>query len=394
MARKRVYVEYGIRKVEGVGYEVRIGGKSRTVKTLTEARSMRRQLEQEFAESFGQGTSKMTLGTYLRSWLQQIKATRSSGTLRTWEAVVRLRILPKPIARLKLSGLTPAHIQDWALSLLVMDVSARTVHKYVECLSAALHDAYDKGVVARDLMRGVELPKWEPHQAIVYTPDQMRLYMAACANDFPTNPGPYGLDRPSRTSYALRLIAWSGCRISEARDALEGDIDLERRLWRIPKGKTRAAARVVPLRPEAVAMLTELVDQHRQDAKDWDAVQRFGTRWLFRNWDGKQLSNQGIREGHYRILSKAGLPFCWVHDLRHAFATHALEAHQDRRVVGKILGHANEAMTGFYESVSTSVTGAVVDAVASYRDERKGHICPTCQGTGWISDGQTKQDAG
>lgn len=377
MKRARIPVEHGIRKVEGLGYEVRVAGKSRAAKTLTEARVLRRQLEQEQAEAFGRGTNRTTLGAYLRGWLVQIKATRAPATYRAWETAVRLRVFTKPIARRRLGELTPTDVQEWALSLAQVAVSPRTVHKYAECLSAALHDAYNKGLVARDLMRGVELPKAEPHQAIVYTPEQMRRFMAACAAE------------GSRTSYALRLIAWTGCRSGEARAAVEGDVDLERGVWRIPRGKTAAAARTVKLRPEAVTMLAELIEQHRQDAAAWLPEQRFGPRWLFRNRFGRNLTGDGVRRGLLRIAAGAGLPPCRVHDLRHAFATSGLRAGVDRRVLGRVLGHANEAMTGLYQHVDDPMVAAAVDAVVGSWDEpAAGDVCPTCGGTGRI----TKQE--
>jgi integrase len=372
MARKRVYVEYGIRKVEGLGYEVHLRGvKSRMTDSLTEARRLRRQLEHERAETGNRGTARMSLGVYLGGWLQQIEMTRAPATYRTWEGVVRLRILTKPIARIRLSDLTPGNVQDWVLQLSTLAVSPRTIHKYAECLSAALRDAYAKGLVIRDLMRGVELPKAEPHQAIVYSAEQMRRLLAACAAE------------GTRTSYALRLIAWTGCRNSEARNAVEADV--EAGTWRIPRGKTAAAYRTLRLRPEAVAMLTELIKQHREDAEEWPPEQRFGPRWLFRNRFGKNLTGDGLRRGLLRVAHKAGLPPCRVHDLRHGFATSGLRAGVDRRVLGRVLGHANEQMTGFYQHVEDPMIAAAVNAVVESWDEHpKGGVCPTCGGTGRV----------
>jgi integrase len=380
MKRQRIPVEHGIRKVDGLGYEVRIGGKSRTAKTLTEARTLRRQLDQERAEAGGGNLGAMTLRVYLKRWLEDIAKTRSAGTYSTWETVVRLRILPAPIARRKLRDLTPVDLKGWAFGLLSLEVSSRTVHKYVECLSAALHDAYAEGLVVRDLMRAVELPEAPPHEAMVYTPEQMRRFMAACAAE------------ASRTSYALRLIAWTGCRSSEARNAVEGDVDLERGTWRIPRGKTRAAARTVKLRPEAVAMLAELIEQHRQAATaKWANTYMATPRWLFRNRIGTSLTGDGVRRGLRRIAKGVGLPPCRVHDLRHAFATHGLEAGVDRRVLGKVLGHANEAMTGFYQHASDGLQAAAVDAVVDSWTAQPGEVCPTCRRPGWIKE---TEDAG
>jgi integrase len=252
-------------------------------------------------------------------------------------------------------------------------VSTRTVHKYAECLSAAVNDAYAKGLILRDVMRGVKLPKAMPHQAVASTPEQMRRFLAACAAD------------GSKTSYGLRLIAWTGCRNSEARNALESAFDLDAGRWRIPHGKTDAAYRTIKLRPEAVEMLAELIKQHREDAEKWLPEERFGPRWVFRNRFGKKLTSDGLRRGLLRIARNAGLPPCRVHDLRHGFATSGLRAGVDRRILGRVLGHANEQMTGFYQHVDEPMVSAAVDAVVeSWNEHPVGDVCPTCHGTGRV----------
>jgi integrase len=166
---------------------------------------------------------------------------------------------------------------------------------------------------------------------------------------------------------------------------MESDVDLNAGTWRIPRGKTAAAYRTVKLRPEAVAMLTELIKQHREDAEVWAAEQRFGPRWLFRNRFGKNLTGDGLRRGLLRIARNAGLPPCRVHDLRHGFATSGLRAGVDRRVLGRVLGHANEQMTGFYQHVDEPMIAAAINAVVdSWSEHSVGDVCPTCGGTGKV----------
>ena len=72
----------------------------------------------------------------------------------------------------------------------------------------------------------------------------------------------------------------------------------------------------------------------------------------------------GVPEADWpRIVHEPGMQ-PWLalkrvfHDLRHAFATSGLRAGVDRRILSRLLGHANEAMTGLYQHVDDPMVSA------------------------------------
>ncbi len=61
--------------------------------------------------------------------------------------------------------------------------------------------------------------------------------------------------------------------------------------------------------------------------------------------DGTPLHPYGVLERFQTLTAAAGLRRCRLHDLRHSWATAALEARIQPKVVQELLGHANIATT-------------------------------------------------
>ncbi len=148
-----------------------------------------------------------------------------------------------------------------------------------------------------------------------------------------------------RDRAALELLYGAGLRAAELVGLNLDDVDLTRRLVRV-RGKG-GKERVVPFgRPAAAALAAYLPERAswRGKARDLDAGEP-----LFVNQRGRRLSDRSLR----RILDQAvrraaTLRRVHPHTLRHAFATHLLEAGMDLRAIQELLGHASLATTQKY----------------------------------------------
>lgn len=77
--------------------------------------------------------------------------------------------------------------------------------------------------------------------------------------------------------------------------------------------------------------------------------------WVFPSPNGGPISPDSVLHMLHRVLKRAGLPRVRFHDLRHTFATLALQNGVDIKTVSGMLGHFS---AGFTLDTYAHVTGA------------------------------------
>jgi len=148
-----------------------------------------------------------------------------------------------------------------------------------------------------------------------------------------------------RDRAALELLYGAGLRAAELVSLDLDDIDLSRRLVRV-RGKG-GKERIVPFGRVAEQALRAYLP----DRGAWRSLAAGADDGepLFVNQRGGRLTDRSLR----RILNAAVQHVALVHHvhphtLRHAFATHLLEAGMDLRAIQELLGHASLATTQRY----------------------------------------------
>lgn len=133
----------------------------------------------------------------------------------------------------------------------------------------------------------------------------------------------------------------TGLRLSEGCCVQTGDIDGQRGVLLVRAGKTHKE-RVVAMTPPLLHTLRAY----------WRIV-RPPPPWLFASRRGTQLSADVARTALKRAASAAGFERSVTpHVFRHSYATHALEAGIDLRLIQVALGHESIRSTARYASVS------------------------------------------
>lgn len=146
------------------------------------------------------------------------------------------------------------------------------------------------------------------------------------------------------------LLLLTGARLRELLDARWQDVDVERRLWRIPMSKS-GKQRFVPLSSAALDVIAGL--------RRWG-----GCPWLVPNPATKRPFTD-IKHPWQTARDAAGLPGLHLHDLRHAFASFTVAAGVDLFAVGKVLGHASVQSTQRYSHLANDTLLAAVEASAA-----------------------------
>jgi site-specific recombinase XerD len=128
----------------------------------------------------------------------------------------------------------------------------------------------------------------------------------------------------------LKTTYSAGLRVSEVLHLKLTDIDSDRMCLRVEQGK-RGKDRYTLLSPQVL-----------EDLRAYWRVYR-PTFWLFPNHPGTQpLSRTTAHRIFHAAKAQAGITKpCGIHSLRHAFATHLLEAGTDLHTIQRLMGHAS-----------------------------------------------------
>jgi site-specific recombinase XerD len=153
---------------------------------------------------------------------------------------------------------------------------------------------------------------------------------------------------------ALAVTYGAGLRVAEVAALKVGDIDSERMLLRVERGKG-GRARQAMLSPNLLGLLRAW----------WKEGRRQGVMlpggWLF---PGQNPDNPITTRQLHRVVQEAARAAgiarrVGPHTLRHSFATHLLEDGVDIRVIQALLGHAKLDNTALYTRVATRTVRAV-----------------------------------
>ena len=161
---------------------------------------------------------------------------------------------------------------------------------------------------------------------------------------------------------AIKLLIFTGARLSEILDLRWEWVDFERGEARLPDSKT--GAKTLHLPAPALAVLAELP---RLEGNPYVIVG---------NVAGARLVNL---EKPWRAIRKAaGLHDVRLHDLRHAFASVAASSGMGLPIIGKMLGHVHAATTHRYAHLASDPVKAAAATVANkIADAMQGNAATT-----------------
>ena len=146
---------------------------------------------------------------------------------------------------------------------------------------------------------------------------------------------------------AIRLLLFTGARLSEITTLKWEHVDLKAGLLKLPDSKT--GKKVIPLNEPALAVLQNLP---RDQDNPYVIV-------------GKKPQSHlvEIQKPWRRLRASAELPDLRIHDLRHNYATVAAGLGQGLPLIGKLLGHSQAQTTMRYAHADQDPLKAATNAV-------------------------------
>ena len=356
MAKKRANGEGSIRKRKDGRWEGRYtaGRDPETGKAIYKNVLGRSQAEvkEKLKQAIGEAQAlditkagKYTVGDWMEVWFQdyaKIKVRPSSH--QTYQGYIHNHIRPN-IGDIPLEKLASLDLQKFYKKLLTQGrvdrveakgqpkgLSAKTVRNIHQILSSALKLAQEQRLILTNPAEGCALPRVEHQEMKTLTTVQLASFFREARES-----GVFEL-------YYLELA--TGLRRGELLGLKWEDIDLERGDLRVRRQvsringevveaplKTKNAYRTLPLAEDTVIVLKE---QRRKVGN---------SPWVFPSPNGGPISPDSVLHMLHRVLKRAGLPKVRFHDLRHTFATLALQNGVDVKTVSGMLGHFSAGFT-------------------------------------------------
>ena len=324
-------------------------------KTQAEAKA---KLKQAIEEAKGLDAAKVgryTVGQWMEVWFEhyaKVKVRPSSH--QTYRGHINNHIKPN-IGKIPLEKLTSLELQKLYKRLLETDrvdrlesrhqakgLSPKTVRNIHQIISSAMSLAKEQKLIVANPAEGCALPRLEHREMKTLPVEQLQSFLREAKES-----GVYEL-------YYLELA--TGLRRGELLGLKWEDIDLERGDLRVRRQiaringevveaplKTKNAYRTLPLAEDTVSILLEQKEKVG------------GSPWVFPSPTGGPISPDSVLHMLHRVLKRAGLPKVRFHDLRHTFATLALQNGVDVKTVSGMLGHFSAGFTlDTYAHVTTA----------------------------------------
>ncbi len=231
-------------------------------------------------------------------------------------------------------------IQDFIIEMQKTH-SRTTIHNYISALRTFFKFAVREHFVSSAPTDELALPKLEKLLPKILTITQIKMLIQAPMRALQA--GLITRNIALRDSMIIELFYGTGMRISELQKILLSDIDFSNRTIKVlGKGNKE---RICPFSLATEQAILRYRDEYPLAMDDY----------LLKRDHKAVLS---IREIQYRI--KFYLKFCGLptdlspHTIRHAYATHLLNAGADLRLVQELLGHANMETTQIYTHVDSA----------------------------------------
>lgn len=158
---------------------------------------------------------------------------------------------------------------------------------------------------------------------------------------------------PPQAVAAIRMLIFSGCRLSEILTLKWAYINWDLDALFLPESKT--GAKTVPLNGPARLIL-----------ENQPVIE--GNDYVF---SGHRNGQHLVGLGHIwqRIREKAGIPDVRIHDLRHSYASVGAAAGLGLPQIGALLGHTQASTTQRYAHLSTGTLKAASEMISGKIDE-------------------------
>ncbi len=311
-------------------------------------------------------TGKYTVCQWMEEWFENVcKIKVRPSSHQTYRGYIDHHIAPY-IGKIPIEKLSTMDLQKLCRKLMdkgrverieaekqPKGLSAKTVRNILQIISSAMDFAVAQKIITENPCKAVELPKVEKQEMQTIPAEQLQAFLTEAKAS-----GVYemyyielstGLRRGELLGLKWSDIDWNNAVITVRRQVarINGEIT-EAPL------KTKNSYRRVSISPQAIEVLKQ------QKAKT-------NSEYVFPSPTGGPISPDSVNNMLKRVLARAGIPKVRFHDLRHTFATIALQNGVDIKTVSSILGHFSAGFTlDTYAHVTTAAQKEAAATIGNF----------------------------
>lgn len=339
----------------------------RTFNTLPEARRWLKQAMYDdlCGESLTDNSSVvptvMTVDNWFDFWIVNIVGDLADNTRRNYRERYTRNIQPV-MGKMKITDVKPMHCK-MVLNQMDDKYAGSTIRQAYITMGTFFKAALENDIIAKHPLDGVKFTKPVKAKDDIQflTRDEQRKFLEVARNSHNIN--------------QYELILETGLRTGELIGLTWNEVDFEKRtltvnktmefrygqqFWRAGPPKSLKSYRTIPLTDRAYDILKKLWDERgtRKESPELSETieymdSRSGTTSTFVMRDlvfinfrtGLPAKNSSYDTHLYEICKGAKLPQISMHDLRHTYATRAIESGMQPKVLQKFLGHSSLKVT-------------------------------------------------
>ena len=235
-------------------------------------------------------------------------------------------------------------LEHWGRS---KKTSAATVNRELSCLKIVFRQAVAWGRLEQSPAAGVSALREPPNPPRLLSRDEIARLLA---------------EMPDHSRAAIGCAVYAGLRKNEILRLRWQDIDMKAGVLTVASREGRTTKNYQDRRIPIAAELAALLKQHPQ---------RLGSEYVFA---GRAKGHQvELKTALNTAATTAGIEKVTMHQLRHAFCSHALMSKVDPRTVMKWMGHRDLQTTLRYAHVESSHEQSEIHKI-SYRQKGEGRI--------------------
>ncbi len=342
-------------------------GKDSTGKRHTVRKTFKKKKEAQLALAKFKATRESsvipcreTLADYCAYWLNTEKRELATTTQYSYRNIINKHIIPQ-IGALALKDITRQTINQY-LAHMEKSLSANTVRKHYDLLNSLFLTAVQEEKVDKNPLATIKPPKKEAVTSSIYDSAQLKTLLEKVKGD--------------RLEVAVNLAARMGLRRGEVCGLRWEHIDMTAKTLYvcesyaqagsayIHKGpKSASSVRTLKIPKELITILERIKTEQEEHKQFFEGAYN-NEGYVFAWPNGEPYRPNYLSDMYTLFLERNGLPRIRFHDLRHSFATLAVE-YADIYDVSRALGHSNTRITeDIYIHDCKKCKSIAVDAVS------------------------------